>query len=544
MEEKNGLQKIKFDKLALLIFVVMGLAGAIVIAYSTNWGAIVFSDAAEYILSARSLLAGKGLGIPGPGGTFQSLTLHPPLYPLVLSGLSLVGLEPLVGARWLNIILFGGVITLVSGLVYYFSRKLILSILIGLVILTSPLFLEIYSSALAEPLFFLFGLMSLFLLVEYLGFHKLWILILAGISAGLACLTRYTGFVIIICGALIILAFQRITWKKRLVDLCVFVGTSVGLTATWILPLYLHTQRFAARSFLPTDDLSTALREARVSLIDTGWSWIPFSQFLEPRPSYFIRGWFMIILLVILGLVTLFVAWKRFRSKVNKPQDIRLLHLAGVFTIFSIVYILFITFSFFFLSPRNDLNGRLLSPVYLSLLIVFSSLLIWALGDMKAGRWLVWLPALGLAVIVVSAFDKGIEFVQYNHRVGAGYTSETWLKSPTIRALTELDQEVALISNQSAAILFLIGRPVYDVSEQYRTTPSEKFTLYGDDPKDPAQKLFREGQALLVIYPDSFYWQLFPIYGDRTQERLDSLLQSLQEEQNLADGVIYRYPQP
>jgi hypothetical protein len=404
--------------------------------------------------------------------------------------------------------------------------------------------LEIYSSALAEPLFFLFCLISLFLLVAYVSGHQPWILILAGVTAGLASLARYTGLVIIISGAFIILAFPGNPWKKRLRDLCIFGGISVGLIAIWILPLYLHTQRFAARSFLPTDDLSIALREARVSLIDTGWSWIPFSQFIEPRPSYFARGWFMIALLVILGLVTVFVAWKRFRSPVDKSQDTRLLHLALVFAIFSAVYLLFISFSFFFFSPRNDLNGRLLSPVYLALLIVFSSLLIWAFQISKVGRWLAWLPILGLSVLVISAWDKGVEFVENNHRVGAGYTSAAWLESPTIRALKELDQEASFISNQSAAILFLTGQPAYDVNELYRTTPSESFARYGDDPEDPAQNLFREGRALLVIFPNSFYWQLFPLYGDKTQDKVDSLLQGLQVDQKLEDGVIYSYPQP
>ena len=539
-----NLRKRKWDCPAWIIFGLMGLAGSLVIAYCTAWGATVYSDATEYILSARSLLAGKGLGIPGPGGAFQPLTLHPPLYPLVLSGLGLVGIDPTEGARWLNILLFGLVIILVSAAVYWFSRRFILSALLGLVILTSPLFLAIFSSAIAEPLFFVLGLMSLFLLVEYVGLPRRRLLIGAGILAGLACLARYTGFVLIVSGALILLAFQWVTWKKYLVDLGIFGGISTGLAATWMLPLYLHTQRFAARSFQSGDDLSIALREARVSLIDLGWSWIPFSQFIEPRPSYFIRGWFMIALLVVMGAVTLVVAWKRFRSPGERFQEMGLLRLAGVFGIFLAVYLAFVTFSFFFLSPRNDLNGRLLSPVYLSLLIVVFPLLTWALWGRKAGRWLVWLPILGLAVLVAGGFDKSVEFMQTNHLVGAGYTSAVWLNSPTIRAVKELDQGSALISNESAAILFLTGRPAYDVNELFRTTPLETYTPYGDDPEDPAQRLFQADQAVLVIFPASFYWQLFPIYGDRTQERLDALFEGLRVDQSFDDGVIYRFSQP
>jgi len=72
----------------------------------------------------------------------------------------------------------------------------------------------------------------------------------------------------------------------------------------------------------------------------------------------------------------------------------------------------------------------------------------------------------------------------------------------------------------------------------------ETYTPYGDDPEDPAQRLFQADQAVLVIFPASFYWQLFPIYGDRTQERLDALFEGLRVDQSFDDGVIYRYSQP
>lgn len=325
----------------------------------------------------------------------------------------------------------------------------------------------------------------------------------------------------------------------------IYIGLSGSISASWLLPLFLRTQSFAARSFQSGgDDLSIAVREAWVSLIDMAWSWIPFSQFVEPRPSYFIRGWFMITLVVLLAVVTLFVAWKRYRSIGDKFQERGMLRLSGVFGLFSIVYLASITFSFLFSFPRNDLNGRLFSPVYLSLLIMVFSLLTWALAGGKLGRWLVWLPILGLVVMAAGGFDKGIEFVRTNHRDGAGYTSAVWANSPTIRAVKELSPGIALISNESAAILFLTGRPAYDMSILYDTTPSENDTRYGDDLDDPIQRLFRTDQAVLVIFPGSFYWQLFPIYGDRTQDKLDSLFKDLRVEQSLADGVIYRYLQP
>jgi len=539
-----NLRNRKWDCPAWIIFGLMGLAGSLVVAYCTAWGATVYSDATEYILSARSLLDGKGLGIPGPGGVFLPLTLHPPLYPLVLSGLGWMGLNLLEGARWLNVLLFGLVITLVSAAVYGVTRRFILAFLLGLVIFVSPLFLDIFSRAMAEALFFFLGLSNLFLFVQYLRFPRWRLLVGAGITAGLACLARYTGFVLVISGILLLLVFPKGNWKKRLLNLGIFIGLAGGLAATWLLPLYLLTQRMAARSLQLGEDLAVALRDARVALIDLGWSWLPFSQLIEPPPSYAFRGWLMTALLAVVGTVTLIVAWKRLRSPGRQLTELGLIHLAGVFGLFAAVYLLFITFSFFFSSPRNDLDGRLLSPFYLALILTIFPLLTWVLWGGRLSRWLAWIPALGLVVLAAGGLDRSADFVQTNHRSGSGYTSKAWLSSPAIRAVKELDPGIAVISNESAAILFLTDRPAYDVNELFRTHPSETFTRYGDDPDDPAQLLFQKKQAVLVVFPNTFYWQLFPIYGDRTQERLDALFEGLRVDQSFDDGVIYRYSQP
>jgi 4-amino-4-deoxy-L-arabinose transferase-like glycosyltransferase len=540
-----GILDNKQERLAYLSFILIAFIGACAITYSTRWGAVVYSDATEYILSARNLLGGNGLGIPGPGGSFLPLTLHPPLYPLVLSGLGVFGLDPFEGARWLNVLLFGAIIFLVSGALFYFSKRFSLSLLIGVVILTAPLFLDIFSRAMAEALFFFFGFLSLFLLAKFLKSPQRKWIVAAGITAGLACLTRYTGAVLVISGVLILLISPRRTsWKNRAIDLAIFAGLAGGLAMAWLLPLFLRTQQIGARSFQVDDHLSIALREARVSLIDLGWSWIPFSQSIDPLPSYFIRGWFMIALFGLLISITVLIAWRRYISSGKKFNNSGLLMIAGVFALFAAIYLGFISVSFFFSSPRNDLDGRLLSPVYLAGLLVFFPLLAWDFESTSSKRWLGLVPIVGLLILAVGGVEKSLNFIQNNHEIGSGYTSQAWMNSPTIQVIKDLNPDRALISNESAAILFLTGRPAYDVNVIDHDDPSEIDIRYGEDLEDPAQRLFKANQAVLVIFPTSFYWQLFAIYGDRTQARLDHLLEGLQIEQSLSDGVIYRYPTP
>jgi hypothetical protein len=539
-----SLQEQKQLALPWITFGLISLAGAFLIAYSTTWGTIVYSDSTVYILSARSLLEGKGLGIAGPGGSFLPLAHYPPLYPLVLSGLGWLGVDLLDGARWLNVILFGLLIFLVSGGVYRFSRQFPLSVVLGLAFCVSPLFLEIYSRTMSEALFFLFMLVCLLLLIEYLKQPYRKLLVGAGMAAGLACLTRYPGVTLVICGGLLLFIFPRTNWKKRLLNQGIFFGLAGGLAATWLLPLFLRTQRLAARTLQPAEDLAVALREARVSLIDLGWSWLPFSSAWEPTPSYALRGWFLIALVMTLGVIALVSAWRRLRAPERSNFEPGMLQMACVFALFSVVYLVFIAFSFLFSSPRNDLDGRLLSPVYLSVVLTVFPLLAWVVSGGKPGRRVSWIPAFLVIFLAAGGLGGSLEFVQKNHRSGAGYTSKVWQDSATLQAVKRLDPAVTVISNEGAAILFLADRPAYEINEFFLSAGSEDVPVFGSDPEDPAQRLFREGKAVLVIFTDYFYWQLFPIYGDRTQQVIDTFFQNMQAETRLTDGVIFRYAKP
>lgn len=533
----------KWDTLPWIAFGLLSLAGAGLIIYSTVWGAVVYSDSTVYILSARSLLEGKGLGIPGPGGSFLPLAHYPPLYPLVLSGLGWLGMDLLEGTRWLNVILFGLLIFLVSGGAFRFTRRFSLSFLLGLTLCVSPLFLDIFSRAMSEALFFIFLVVCLLFLVEFVKQTRWQLLVGAGLAAGLACLVRYAGITLVICGGLMLLVFPKTRWKPRLQNLGIFLGLSGGLAAIWLVPLFLRTQRLAARTIQPAGDLAAVMREARVALIDLGWSWLPFSSLWQPTPSYALRGWLMIALLAVLGGATWFVVRLRLRfDRKNNPQP-GLLRLAGVFALFSAVYLVFITLSFLFSTPRNDLDGRLLSPVYLGLLLTFFPLLAWVFS-VGGGDGLSWVSPALLALVAVGGLGRSSDFVREMSQNGVGYTSQVWQISATLQAVKRLDPALAVISNESAAILFLANRPAYDVIQVFLSAGGDSVPVYGDNLDDPAQRLFQDGEAVLVIFTDYFYWQLFPLYGDQTQQAIDTFFQNMQIEAKLTDGVIYRYATP
>ena len=89
-------QKKKFpikDSLTLGAILFIGILGSLVIIYSTSWGPWVFSDSTAYIVSAKNMISGHGLGLYGPSGAFHPLTLHPPFYSLLLGLFGLFGAD-------------------------------------------------------------------------------------------------------------------------------------------------------------------------------------------------------------------------------------------------------------------------------------------------------------------------------------------------------------------------------------------------------------------------------------------------------------------
>jgi hypothetical protein len=149
------------SKLTIVSIFLIGILGSLVIIYSTRWGPWVFSDSTGYIVSARNLIAGHGLGLFGPSGAFHPLTLHPPFFSLLLSVFGWIGVNLVTAARWMNVILFGLTIILIGLSIFAVTHSSWLSIISSILIFSMPELIDIYSGAMSEPLFLFTGLTSL-----------------------------------------------------------------------------------------------------------------------------------------------------------------------------------------------------------------------------------------------------------------------------------------------------------------------------------------------------------------------------------------------
>ncbi|MGH2830433.1 MAG: hypothetical protein ACRDJM_08100, partial [Actinomycetota bacterium] len=225
---------------------VLALIGIIVVLVSTRSGVGVHPDSAVFIGSARSLVEGHGLSVPFDWGLPAPMTLHGPLFPALLGGIGMLGIDPLAGARWLNALLFAANILLVGYVISRHARGAPYAATFGsFLMLTSVDIVGLHVSAMSEPTFFLLGLLSLYLLAVY--FERPRVLPVAAAAIALASLARYAGVMLIVTGLIGILFLGRKAYRERIHDAVVFASVSGLPLGLWVIRNLYMTGDMAAR---------------------------------------------------------------------------------------------------------------------------------------------------------------------------------------------------------------------------------------------------------------------------------------------------------
>ena len=180
----------------------MLLAGLLVtlVITGTKWGPGVTPDSMEYLHSAWSFAAGNG---------FRDFPAHwPPLYPMVLSGCSLLGGDILFSARVLNAALAGVNLWLLALVVGRCGWRRDVAILFLLLLALQPGFLHIHYLLWSEPFFLTLALMDLLLLEAALRAPQRRVLLCwLAVAAAAAVMVRYAGLFLVALNAGVLLAF-------------------------------------------------------------------------------------------------------------------------------------------------------------------------------------------------------------------------------------------------------------------------------------------------------------------------------------------------
>ncbi len=534
------------------VLVQAGLAaiaalGVLLLVFSTHWGPGVGGDAAAYIYSARNFLAGRGLGLLNPQGGLDPLSYYPPLFPLALSLVGLPGLELTGVARWLNILLFAGLIWLSGDLLYRTTRSKVLAWLLALLVMASPSLITVYSWAMSEPLALLLGFGGLALLLAYLrrpagrtAFY------LSALAVGLSIVTRYAAAPFLAAGALGVLLLSDASIRQRIRQAVVYGVVGALPLLAWLGWDYLQTATLASRNVGSKAPLPVLLSSSWSYVREVVLEWLLPSSWLDRFAS---RPHLLTLALALLALGALawlgLVARKAYAARAEQSQQQRdLLRWLWLSLIFAGLYLVFTLLTYYIVYPTIDLNSRILSPLYVAVLWALAALAGLSLDSWPGLSWLRRFLPLAALLLVAWLGWRSVRVVQQNYALGLGYNTPVWRSSPILQAVQDIPPNTPIVTNDMKVVLFLAGRPSYFLLELNQTTPTTPYTRYGDGALsgDESQQAFRDGAALVLF--SSADDQFARIYGAQTADRLAALTQGLRVAYQGDDGAIYYYPTP
>lgn len=545
----------KKTRLAHMTFLAAALLGMVILRISTRHGAGIGGDATIYLTSAQNLLEGHGFGLIGPRGEFRLLPYFAPFFPLVLSFLGWLGFQVEAAALGLNILLFGGTIWLAASEAWRASSSLKAAWLTALLLGASPVLVPVFSWAMSEPLSIFLGFLALAWMLGYLREQRPWLFAAAALAGGLAFMTRYAAGAYLGAATLLLLLFEAGGWGKRVRKAALFTLAGSLPVAGWMLYSLSQTTTVSSRTVLTGAVMLERIQLFWPQLEEVILFWlVPDSWIYSPPYPPILNHVLSVGFVAALVVWTVVILRKSHFSSVGQERSLareaageepKALYLwQTALALFSVVYVGVIALVYFTTYPPITIGSRMLSPLMAA---IFWLMALLALQTGRQWKTTGWLQNGVLAVLVLLGTwnaVRTVRIVRQNYELGLGYNSIAWQTSDTVQAVRELPQDTLIITNEETALLYLTGRASYPLAEIFLDQPEEIFQRYGDGElkNDPAEQLFRNGEAVLVEF-GSLSKQVSGLYGVQSAEWAAALLESLEVIYQGGDGGIYRYPE-
>ncbi|HLF74823.1 MAG TPA: hypothetical protein VI524_10780 [Anaerolineales bacterium] len=362
----NSLPKNTFLIFLCVLVILSMILGVIA---TSRYGAGVASDSVKYLAVAQSLLDGKGL----TDHLDRPLLSWPPLYPLLLAGLSLLtGLDVFTAGWYFNIFLLGLNLFL-SGVIFrnVFGDKPLYAYAASLLVMTSLSSLRIHATISADPLYLTMTLGLLLAVDRYINERSYaafaWIVLIAA----LAPLQRYVGLAVGVTAGIVILVESWRSVRAMLRD-----GAAVGLASIapvgwWLVVHNIMTHgTLWGRSGEVTVD---PLRNTMLALTKMLHWFAPYHPLLMPvltRP------------LLLLGALALILLLLNVRNRARGPAWLQALTARSVYPmmIYSLVYFAAVALTILTNDHRDLFSDRyyviLLVPTMVFVLVTFDMLIL------------------------------------------------------------------------------------------------------------------------------------------------------------------------
>ncbi len=263
---------------------------------TSKYGAGISSDSTKYLSVAQNLSEGKGL-VDHKGAPLLS---WPPLYSMILAGLSLLtGLDVFVAGWYFNVFLLGLNVFL-SGVILYraFSEKPLYAYLASLFVFLSLSSLRIHSDISSDPFYLTLTLGFLIAVDGYIKGRSYGAFAWMVLFSVLAPLQRYVGLAITVTAEIVILIENRKSIRTLLRDGFVLGSLSVLPIAWWLIVhnLIMHGSLWGLAS--QPVDVSENISLALTKMLH--W-FVPYLSILMPiltKPWLPLGGLILILVLI------------------------------------------------------------------------------------------------------------------------------------------------------------------------------------------------------------------------------------------------------
>lgn len=515
--QKTGLFFLKLGLIALL--------GSWLLKISTPFGLGLSDDSVAYIAGGRSILRGQGYSQIWLASELQPVTHFPPLYSAVLAMIGLFGLDPLRGVRLLNILLFSANAVLLGILGSRMTQSRVAGLMLAVLFVGNSSLMHVHSFAQSEPLYLFFSLVAFLLFAVYFEKEQTAWLIGAGFAIGLAYLTRYAGLALLATFAIALLLLHT-TWRKRIVSLVVLFGSAIPWLLAWTI----------RNKILAGNITNRTMQWHPVTMENIRRGIFNFSRYLIPIEDWrksltkipgLIEG---ILLLIGLGLlIWLVIVSLRFLSKPTLNQRPEIISYSTGIYIYGYLISLMISISLF--DASTPLKERILSPIYVSLLILLVALGMW-IWNLQHQNWRTFVVLFTILILGTSFFDQ-YRTVEDLKKDGQGFASWQWYDSKVMAAIGQISIEVMIYTNQPTAVYIRTNRPCLVLPNSTDPVTLQPFQDYQQQALEQMKQDILQGNAVLVLFNSA------DTDNPEFQENLDELTSGLFLALKVEGDAIY-----
>jgi len=367
---------------------------------------------------------------------------------------------------------------------------------------------------LSEPLFIFLLLLFFHYVDAYQKEHNIYSLILFSLAAALACLTRYTGIIIILTGLINIIYWGKITLKNKLRHSFIFLFLTCLPIGIWCI-----------RNYFLSGTLVGQRAQSSYTLVDN------LKFFFNT-----VLPWYLPVDLIspyLIFIILIIVSWMFMELDLRKTSGKDGIKLIGPSMIFVIFYSGIIIISST-TTAYDHISNRLLSPIYIPIIYT-----LFLLAD-KIHQWLAkYLPrklvtallGIGILLMMRSPYINTKYIIEeFINNSGSEYSSSAWRNSETIRYLIEekqLGMQFTLYSNAPEAVYILAN--IYS-----KFSPAKTFYNSPQPYLNSKQRyLWQNDEKVCLIWFDKIKRNfLFSIDELQKDKRITTLAQ-------LNDGKIY-----